>query len=333
MTGPDAIRAGEAAEQGGDLVLAAAAYQSALDHSDRSLVADAHFHLGRVAWRQGRYDDALSAYTKARSLAVESDSTEVRARVENGIGAVHYARGEYAQARAAYGVALELTAEPSLRAKIVLNLGVIANIEGDLEDARDHYQNSRALFREARDLAGEALTLHNIGMLHADLEEWDEADEAYKRCLELCEAQGNKQMIANVLLNRSELSCARERYGDAVASCDLALSIYSAIGDEVGRGEAMRWKGHALRHMGQLDQAERTLHEAARVAHRTQVKLLEAEATRDLAAVHRARGDAFGATKHVERALELFTSLGAQREVDELASELKTLAPSGGAGA
>ena len=86
-------------------------------------------------------------------------------------------------------------------------------------------------------------------MLHADLEEWDEADEAYKRCLELCEAQGNKQMIANVLLNRSELSCARERYGDAVASCDLALSIYSAIGDEVGRGEAMRWKGHALRHM------------------------------------------------------------------------------------
>jgi len=331
MTGPDAILAGEAAEQGGDLVNATAAYQAALDHTDRAVVADAHFHIGRVAWRQGRYDDALTAYTKARALAVESDTTEVRARVENGIGAVHYARGEYEQARAAYGVALELTKEPSLRAKIVLNLGVIANIEGDLEEAREHYQRSRALFREARDLAGEALTLHNIGMLHADLEEWDEADEAYRRCLELCEAQGNKQMIANVLLNRSELSCARERYGDAVASCDLALSIYSSIGDEVGRGEAMRWKGHALRHMGQLDQAERSLNDAARVAHRTQVKLLEAEATRDLAAVRRAGGDAFGATKHLERALELFRTLGAQREVDEVVSELKALAPSAGA--
>ena len=331
MTGPDAIRAGEAAEHGGDLVLATAAYQSALDHADRAVVADANFHLGRVAWRQGRYDDALAAYTRARALAVEADATEVRARVENGIGAVHYARGEYAQARAAYGVALELTHEASLRAKIALNLGVIANIEGDLEEARDQYQRSRALFKEARDLAGEALTLHNIGMLHADLEEWDEADEAYQRCLELCEPQGNRQMIANVLLNRSELSCARERYGDAVASCDLALSIYSAIGDEVGRGEAMRWKGHALRYMGQLDAAERALNEAARVSHRTQVKLLEAETMRDLGAVRRARGDAFGATKNLERALELFTALGAQREVDELASELKTMTPSVGA--
>jgi tetratricopeptide (TPR) repeat protein len=330
MTGPEAIRAGEAAEQGGDLVLATAAYQSALDHPDHTIAADAHFHLGRVAWRQGRYDDALAAYTKARALALESDSMEVRARVENGIGAVHYARGEYAQARAAYGVALELTHERSMRAKIVMNLGVIANIEGDLEDAREHYQNSRALFREAHDLDGEALTLHNIGMLHADLEEWEEADEAYERCLELCESRGNRQMIANVLLNRSELSCARDRYGDAVAGCDLALSIYSAIGDEVGRGEAMRWKGHALRLMGQLDQAERALNDAARIAHRTQVKLLEAEAMRDLGALYRARADVAQATKSLERALELFTQLGAQREVDELGAELRAL--SSGAG-
>jgi len=326
MTGPDAIRAGETAEQGGDLVLATAAYQSALDHPDRAVVADAHFHLGRVAWRQGRYDDALAAYAKARALAVESGSTEVRARIENGIGAVHYARGEYAQARAAYGVAIELTHDRSMRAKIVLNLGVIANIEGDLADAREHYQSSRALFREAHDIDGEALTLHNIGMLHADLEEWEEADEAYQRCLDLCESRGNRQMIANVLLNRSELSCARERFGDAVAGCDLALSIYSAIGDEVGRGEAMRWKGHALRRMGQLEQAERALNEAARVAHRTQVKLLEAEAMRDLGALHWTRANATAATKSFERALELFTQLGAQREVDELASELRAIA-------
>ena len=331
MTGPDAIRVGETAEHGGDLVLAGAAYESALNDPDPSTVADAHFHLGRVAWRQGRYDDALASYTKARALAVETGSAEVRARVENGIGAVHYARGEYAQARAAYGVALELTHEASLRAKIILNLGVIANIEGDLEAAREHYQSSRNLFREAHDLAGETLTLHNIGMLHADLEEWDEADEAYKRCLDLCEAQGNRQMIANVLLNRSELSCARERFGDAVASCDLALSIYAAIGDEVGRGEAMRWKGHALRRMGgQLEQAERALHEAARVAHRTQVKLLEAEAMRDLGALHRARNDLVSAKKSFEQALALFTSLGAQREVDELTSELDSLAATGG---
>src|SRR4029078_578427 len=117
--GDAAIRAGEAAEQAGDLVQAAAAYQAALDQPDLAVVAGGDFHLGRVAWRQGRYEAAIAAYEEARSLAVQIGSDEIRARAENGIGAVHYARGAYAQARASYGVALEFTKVPSLRAKII----------------------------------------------------------------------------------------------------------------------------------------------------------------------------------------------------------------------
>ena len=322
MSGDGAIRAGETAEQAGDLVQAAAHYQSALDQQDLAIVADGHFHLGRVAWRQGRYEASLASYEEARSIAVQIGSDEIRARAENGIGAVHYARGAYAQARASYGVALEYTKVPSLRAKIILNLGVIANIEGDLETARQHYQRSRAIFEEFRDAGGEALALHNIGMLHADRGEWEEADEAYARCLRLSEEQGNRQMVANVLLNRSELSIERESFEEAIGSCELALSIYSAIGDEVGRGEAMRWRGHAQRRMGQLEAAERTLTEAGRIAHRTQVKLLEAEAMRDLGLTHLALGDRPSALKSLQRSLLLFQQLGAMRDVDDVQAHI-----------
>jgi len=322
MNGEGSIRAGEAAEQAGDLVQAAAAYQAALDQQDLAIVANAHFHLGRVAWRQGRYEAAIASYEEARSLAVQLGDDEIRARAENGIGAVHYARGAYAQARASYGVALDYTREPSLRAKIVLNLGVIANIEGDLETARSHYQRSRSIFQENNDAAGEALALHNIGMLHADRGEWEEADEAYARCLQLSEEQGNRQMVANVLLNRSELSIERGNFEEAIANCDLALSIYSAIGDEVGRGEALRWRGHAQRNMGLFDVAERTLTEAARIAHRTQVKLLEAETLRDLGLTQLAAGDRPGASKSLHRSLFLFQQLGAARDMEEVRERL-----------
>jgi tetratricopeptide (TPR) repeat protein len=321
MNGADAVRAGEVAEEAGDFAEAMAAYRTALDDPDPRVVADAHFHLGRASWRQGRFDAAIEGFGAARSIAVGLGANDIRAQAENGMGAVFYARGAYAQARAAYYVALEFTADAVMRAKILLNLGVIANIEGDLDGARGIYMRSRATFAEAGDQGGEILALHNLGMLHADRHEWDEAEEVYKRCLELCELRGNRPMIASVLINRSELSCAREAFENAIADCDLAIAICAETGDEVQRGEASRWKGHALRRMGHHALAELALRDAVRIARRTQVKLLEAEAARELATSAAARADDRLARKWYDRALTLFDDLGARRESAEVRAE------------
>jgi tetratricopeptide (TPR) repeat protein len=256
---------------------------------------------------------------------VRHGATEQRARIENGLGVVHHARGEYAQARACYGVALELTADVTQRGRVMLNLGAIANIEGDLENARSYYIRSRALFAQSGFARGQASALHNLGMLDADEERWDEADEAYRQCLELLEELGDRQMIANVLVNRSELECSRVRFDDAIANCDLALTIYAEIGDGVGRGEALRWKGHALRQVGQYAEAERALIEAAQVARHAQVKLLEAEALRDLGLSRVARNETAEALKALRRSLSLFEHLGAQREITAVAAEIGKL--------
>src|SRR3954464_3212075 len=122
MEGRDAIKSGEASELAGELLEASAAYTSALDDADPGVAADAHFHLGRVHWRQSRFDDAVRSYETARTIALQHGLAELRARVENGLGAVHYARGEYAQARACYTVALDLSTDPAQRGRVLLNL-------------------------------------------------------------------------------------------------------------------------------------------------------------------------------------------------------------------
>src|SRR5947209_8701082 len=129
MSGREAIQSGEAAELSGDFLGAAAAYQSALGDRDPLVVADAEFHLGRVSWRQSRLDEAVSHYEAARAGALQHGDDELRARIENGLGAVHYARGEFEQARACYSVALELTTDDTQRGRVLLNLGAIANIQ------------------------------------------------------------------------------------------------------------------------------------------------------------------------------------------------------------
>jgi len=325
MSGLEAIRRGEDAEREGDFLQASAAYEAARDDPDPLVAGDAHFHLGRAAWRQGRFDVAIAAFEAARAIALQHGADTLRAQTENGIGAVHYARGEYAQARAAYDVALAFTSDPVMRAKIQLNLGVIANIEGDLPTARAMYARSRSVFREAGDTAFEALALYNLGMLHADQREWDEADEAYRLTLDVCEARGDRQMLANVLVNRSEVSSGRGRHDDAIAGCDRALTIYVELGDEVGRGEALRWKGHALRLLGRPGASERVLLEAVRSAQRTQVLLLEAEASREIGEIMVERRDALAARTWLSRALELFEKLGAAPDIADTREALLSL--------
>ena len=308
---------GEAAERRGDYVRASAAYARVAESDDGATAAEGLYRLGRVEWRQGRHDAALAWYERARAKARDGALRDLEARAENGIGAVHYSRGEYAQARASYQLAMGRAADPTLIGQLMLNLGVIANIEGNLESALWHYLRARALFRDHGDQQSEALALHNLGMVHADRDEWEAADDAYRQCLGLCEFLGNRPMIAKVLLNQAEVFVAGQEFEKAVRNCELSMSISIELGDEVERGEAYRWLGYAHRRAGHAVEAERALVEAVRVAQRFRVKLLEAEASRELWELKRLAGDG-DAARWRDRALGLFRQLGAQREIEAI---------------
>lgn len=323
MTADELFRDGMALEDAGDFIGAETLFRSLLGHTDPAVAGTARFHLGRVTWKQGRLDEALALCDEARTTAVRIGDNMLRAQVENAVGVLHVARGEYEQAQAAYAVALDLTPDMRTRAKIALNLGVIENIRGNYEHAARRYTQSEQLFRAAGDQRGAALVLHNRGMLHADRAEWDEADEAFERALALFESQANRQMIANVLLNRSEVSFGRRRTDEAIARCDMALHIYGEIGDEIGRGESLRWKGHGMRLLGRYSEADVCLTEAVRIADRGRAKLLAAESLRELGLTERAAGKPADAKRTLARALAIFQELGAQPEIQEVTAEME----------
>jgi tetratricopeptide (TPR) repeat protein len=319
------IEAGELAEQRGEYLEAAGAYETALDDPDPLVVAMAHNCLGKLAWQQGQYDASYAAFEKARSIATRHDNLDARARAEIGLGNVHYAKGEYAKARELYDAVRRFAVSPGVRGKVLLNLGIIANIEGDFEDADRSYRRAIKAFAEASDSFGQAQAYHNLGMLHADRLEWDEADGAYAKALEFAGETGNREMVGLVTMNRSELSCAMGRYQEAIVRCDEALSVFAEIGAEVLRGTTLRWKGRALRELAQYPLSERALTESMRIAHRAQARLLEGEAMQELGATLALSGDKSGAKKWMRRAHERFISLGATREVEETLADLKAL--------
>jgi tetratricopeptide (TPR) repeat protein len=323
MKGSELLAAGERAETAGDYLSAAAAYRSVAEQSDAVLAAEAYFRLGRVTWRQGRFDAAVGAFESARALAEHANAEELLARVQNGIGAVHYARGDYSAARRAYADASARTADDTMRGKIILNLGVIENIEGNLDAAREHYERAYLLFQETGDDGSAMLALHNRGMVEADLARWDDADASFLAALACATERGDVEMIAKTLVNRSEVLLHHGALREAIEHCDRALRMYSDIGDEVGRGEALRWRARALARDGETMAAERNAGEALQIAMRAGARLLEAEAARDLGELRRLLGDRAGGTRLLERAEALFVELGARREAAEVGELLR----------
>jgi tetratricopeptide (TPR) repeat protein len=164
-------------------------------------------------------------------------------------------------------------------------------------------------------------------MVQADLEMWDDADTSFLAALHLATEAGNREMIAKTLVNRSEVLVERGSLAEAVAQCDRAVEIYADIGEEVGRGEALRWRAHALGRAGHHLEAERNASEALHIAMRSGSQLLEAEAARTVGVLRGLMGDRAGAQKQLRHALALFTQLGARREAKEIAALLKRPTP------
>ncbi|MDB4885545.1 MAG: diguanylate cyclase [Gemmatimonadetes bacterium] len=318
MIGPEQLAAGERAEASGDYLVAAAAYRSVAQIPDERLAAEANFCLGRVSWRQSRFDKALAAFRDAQAIAERLEDRELLARVHNGVGTVHYAQGDFTAARLAYATSAQMTGDAAMRGKIALNLGVIENIEGNFEAARRRYEEAYQLFEGHGDHTSALIAVHNRGMVEADLGEWELADRSFLKVLAMATDTRNQEMVAKTLVNRSEVLIARGALDDAVSHCTRALAIYADVGDEVGRGEGLRRRGHALGRGAALAEAERDIVEALHIAVRSGVRLLEAEAARDLGVLRGQLGDAPGSGKLLRRALSLFLSLRAQREAAEV---------------
>jgi len=322
-----ALAEGDEAERRGDLPAAIAAYRRLSASEVAAPAVQGLFRLGRVAWRQGRLDDALELYERARAAAIELGDDDLRAAIENGVGSVFCQRGIFTQARASYAVASELAVSTALRGRIQINMGALALLLGDAEQARASYERAVELLDSISDEEALTIALHNLALAQAEEQDWDAAELSFERCRALAEKRADRSVIAGVLLNQAELRCEVERYPEALERSEKSLALFDEIEDENGRAAALRVQGEIHRKMHQLEEAEPRLKEAIRIAGRLQLLTLEAEAARELGMVKAARGDVASATKWLRRALARFSLMSADDQMHAIEEQLQALKP------
>jgi putative nucleotidyltransferase with HDIG domain len=310
----------ERLERSGSLAAAIERYQHAVAAAERTgnsaVVARALRRLAVLRHHRGEEDAARRLCRRSFEVGRAVNDEVLAAEALNVEAGLAFESGRIAEARAIYSQALQLGGHhQGLRARIEQNLGILANIQGDLEAAEAHYQRSLSAYVALGDDGGRGLVLHNLAMLHADREQWDDADALFRESARLAAACGDQHLAALCALNHSEVHFARGDFERARQGAEAALAAFEQQGAKLDKADAYRVIGMAYRETGRFELAEARLRAAREMAALTGSTLSEAEACRELALLFQATGRNPEALAHLTAAFRLFAQLDARLDL------------------
>lgn len=158
--------------------------------------------LGRLLWAKDEYARADEAYRKAVPLLEDSADAAWAALIHSQRGFVLRAMGRVDEAEAEFSEALKRgEAIGNLRpiATGRAGLGSVAWDRGEASEARRLKELARDGFRELGDWWVLSLSSWSLGIILAEMGEWDAAREALRESARHCRALGNRWMAAYLL--------------------------------------------------------------------------------------------------------------------------------------
>jgi putative nucleotidyltransferase with HDIG domain len=305
-------------------------YQAAIEAAERDVergvLAESLRRLGVVHHHRNEPARARELCERSFRTATDMGDAVLAAEALNALAGFDFEGGSIAAAREKFYRALELgKASPELRGRTEQNLGILANIQGSLAEALSHYQQSLVAFESSGDDRGCAIAYHNLGMVSADRELWDDADRYFRRCFEIAEAIGDIHLQGLALLNHAEVHLARQRYDQARQNAEAALGIFDQLGSKLDKADAYKVIGCAYRETGRHALAESRLRSAIDLAVTTGSILSEAEASRELALLYQGMGRNLEALRLLNAAYRLFSRLDARVDLVDVSTKVHRL--------
>jgi len=324
---------GSALERGGEVERAVEVLLQALSllagQGHHPLGADLLYRTGTLRARLGQTNKAEELFKQSLETASWCEYPKGQAYAINGLAVVAQRRGDIVLAESQFRRAGRLASEVCehrLSGMVELNLGVLANIRGDLDSALVHYESAFAAFDQAEDHEGVCWALNNLGMLQADLARHEEADATFKRGLKLAKREGDRVMAGMLELNRVECLIEQGRWRPARQAVKNVLKMAAERDDALQRAEALKFRAIIEREQGKLDQAAATLDEAGQLAERTEDKLLRAEILRERGETLERQGQTAQAKLHLEYAVRQFSDLDAVLDATDTRQRIQSLA-------
>jgi putative nucleotidyltransferase with HDIG domain len=340
----NALGNAEALEREGRFADARASYEALLRdgtlvrHAEQGLASLILRRIARCFVEEANVEAAQDCLDVAEAVARASGdavgvahSTNLRAITVQQLGDLTGAQQLYLaarrQARAARADALV--------AMLDQNLGTVANIKGDYDEARRRYRQSLRAYRALGMERSMSQVLNNLGMLYTDLHDWRSAEDSLAGAVRAASESGDVAGRLRAEANRVELCIARGHHRKARQLARRLLSLDArgdvrpahtdCLPDGQWMGETYKHLGVAVRELGDMMEAERCFHQALKLAERRHDLLLKAETLRELASVYQQTRRNRETLLALNEAHAIFARLTARRELSDVDGRVERL--------
>jgi putative nucleotidyltransferase with HDIG domain len=308
---------GRTLEQDGRILEATRSFEAAIRAAEfegnQSILSEALRRLA-VARHGGReFEAARKTAARSHRLASDLGDKTLTAEALNALASFDIDAGAHDSAMERLSEALELcNGDQALHGRVLQHLAVVANMRGDHRQAAEYCEQSLEAFLAAGDDEGCARAYHNMGMMSAGQERWDDAELHYRRSRAIAKKLGDSHLQALCLLDQTEVLIARQHYEDARECADAALAVFNELGDSAGKAGVYRFLGMIDRELGAPALAEGHLRLSIELATGGKLPLQEAEAKRELALLYQDLGKNLEAFEQLNAAHRLFGRLAAR---------------------
>ncbi len=300
-------------------------YEQALgrlrDPQDALMAATLLRWIGLTYQIEANPDAAFDCFEASLAVAAANGEEGAMGHTINAQAATYYKQGQLDEAERLYMKARESArraGDAKLAAITSQNLGIIANIRGELEQALWHYEASLAEYRALGLTKYICMTLNNLGMLYTRMERWETAERAYDEAVEISNVLGDLTMQILLEVNLSAMWISRQEFPRAREASERALELSRKTQDTQAIGEIHKCFGIIARETGDFVFAEQSFLRAQREAEDRQDMLLLAEVARDMAELYRRQGRNRDTLQCLNRAHRLFTQLHARPDVADI---------------
>lgn len=303
--------------------------QRVLRDGDRRASALALMQMGWTQYRKGDWRESMRLYDSSVGLFAELGDEVQMTIVYVRMGLIYFERGELDEAVTRFNDAKALAVqcgEQALLGTLYGNLGVIDSIRGRYIEAVLNYSEALKAYRLVQHSYGICQTYHNLGMTHADQEQWEKALQWYAKAEELAREMGTIDVEANVLVSAAVAHLENGNGEACDKACMLARRQMEQLGDRPGLAECNKVEGMALCKRGEYalacDRLQAAQHQFAELDN----ALGAAECAMELGRLELARGEGEQARLHFAEAERSFTDLGAEDDARRAAEALAQLA-------
>lgn len=298
-----------------------------LDALPRSEIADSPtlaLLFGTAQARLGLHDAGLIWLDRALEQARQRAEREIERRALNARGALALVSGRIDEAADYFTqglLAASRDGDAATTGRCSNNLGVISNLRGRHAEAIGSWEIAAAAFAQAGARHGVAECHHNVAIAYRDQGLLDRALAEADRAIAEAEATGDRTLVALTLRGRAEIRVARGELELARRDMERVREARSGLLDTIGEAEDLRVAAALVALDGDPALAERMLGEViGRAESHGRLQLL-GEAQRDLALMLRRAGRSAEGQTAARKAQALFTRLGAERELRDLAAQ------------